>query len=116
MTRDIETLTNIIRICLAVAAFFTTLFPVIYLLFPWQSTRLGRLLMLQAVSFALALDMTLLFTFWMPGDVLVIFWTNALVFFLIAISTCLLTVMLWKTNRDNRLHHNRLYKRRKTDV
>lgn len=116
MTRDVETLTNWIHACLIVAAFFTTLFPVIYLMFPWYTTRLGRLLMLQAVSFAIALDLTLLFAFWEPGDFLIIFWTNALVFTLIAISTGLLTAMLWKTNRDNKTHHNRHYKRRKTDV
>lgn len=115
MTRDVETLTHWIQACLIVAAFFTTLFPVIYLIFPWHTTRLGRLLMLQAVSFALALDITLLFSFWMPGDFLFIFWTNAVVFTLIAISSALLTAMLWKLNRDNKTNKRR-YKRRKTDV
>lgn len=115
MTRDIETLTKLIQICLVIAAFCASSFPVLYAFFPWRSTMLGRLLMLQSISFAVALDLTLLFQFWFPKDILVIFWVNALVFLLIAVATAALTVMLWMTNHPKALNQ-RIYKRRKTDV
>lgn len=98
MSTDVEVLMNWIQACLVAAAIFTTAFPILYLFSPWHSTRLGRLLMLQAVSFALAIDLTLLFQFWVPTNVLIVFWVNFFVFFLIAIATGALTIMLWRTN------------------
>lgn len=115
MTRDIETLTRIVQVCLFIAAFCSTSFPLLYSFFPWRSTKLGRLLMLQSVSFALALDCTLLFQFWFPEDILIIFWINALVFILIAVATASLTWMMWTTNHPKALNQ-RISKRRKTDV
>lgn len=114
MTHDVELLTKWVHTCLAVAAFCSTSFPVLYAFSPWYSTLLGRFLMLQAVSFALAIDMTLLFQFWVPSDILVLFWINAIVFTLIAGATFGLTVMLWRTNHVK--NDLRGFKRRKTDV
>ena len=111
MTTDVDELMNWIRACLVLAAIFTTAFPVLYLFSPWHSTKLGRLLMLQAVAFALAIDLTLLFQFWVPVNVLIVFWMNAAVFFLIAIATGALTIMLWRTNH-RKVDHPR---RRETD-
>jgi len=112
MTTDVDVLMNWIQACLAIAAVFTTAFPFLYLFSPWYSTKLGRLLMLQAVAFALAIDMTLLFQFWVPVNVLIIFWMNAFVFFLIAIATGALTIMLWHTNHKKTDHP----RRRETDA
>jgi hypothetical protein len=113
MTHDVDVLKNWIQACLVLAAIFTTAFPILYLFSPWYSTKLGRLLMLQAVAFAIAIDCTLLFQFWFPSNILVIFWINAIVFFLIAISTGALTLMLWRTNHNKRPPHPM---RRETDA
>lgn len=112
MSTDVDVLMNWITACLVAAAIFTTAFPVLYLFSPWHSTRLGRLLMLQAVAFALAIDLTLLFQFWVPVNVLIVFWMNAAVFFLIAIATGALTIMLWRVNHQKRDHP----RRRETDA
>lgn len=98
MTRDIETLTQIIKWSLFVAAFFTTAFPVLYAFAPWWSTTLGRLLMFMTVSFAIVLDMTVLFQFWQPKDILTYFWIELVCFVLIAISTGALTFMMVRMN------------------
>lgn len=106
MTRDIDILTRIIEICLYTAAFFATAFPVLYLFSPWYSTRIGRLLMLQAFAFALAIDITALFTFWQPEDILFYFWVETVVFVFIAISSALLTWGLWRTNHSKWTIHS----------
>lgn len=102
MTEDIETLKLWIHICLIVAALGTTAFPLLYSLTPWRSTMLGQLVMLQAAAFALAIDLTLLFQFWTPDSILLIFWVNAVVFNLIAISTTALTWAMWRMNRKRK--------------
>lgn len=112
MTTDVDTLMNWVQGCLVAAAIFTTAFPILYLFSPWYSTLLGRLLMLQAISFALAIDFTLLFQFWVPVNVLIVFWMNAAVFFLIAIATGALTIKLWILNH-RKVDHPR---RRETDA
>ena len=71
--------------------------------------------MLQAVAFALAIDLTLLFHFWTPSSILLILWINALVFTMVASSTFALTVMMWKANRKNRFSKS-WPRRRVTDV
>lgn len=93
--------------CLYLAAFFATAFPAVWAWSRWWSTLIGKLLMLQAVAFALALDMTALFQVWHPPEdhVLTLFWVQTIVFTLIAISTCLLTVTMVRMNyirRENR--------------
>ena len=46
----------------AIAAVFANAFPILWaFLSPWHTTRLGKALMLQGVSLAVALDTTLLF-------------------------------------------------------
>jgi hypothetical protein len=84
-----------------VAALCTTAFPILYAFFPWRSTLLGKMLMLQAVAFALAMDGTVIFNLWMPSlNVGVVI--EVIVFGLIAISTAALTALMWKANRSNR--------------
>lgn len=98
MTHDIHTLLHWLRVVLIVAAICATLFPILYLFSHWWSTMLGRLLMLQGVAFALALDVTCLFTYWRPTDILVEFWIDVIVFTLIAVATASLTVMMIRAN------------------
>lgn len=92
MTQDVEVLRMWIRIVLCIAALGSTSFPVLYAFSPWRSSPLGRLFMLQAVSFAAAMDLSLMFSFWRPTNLVVIFWIDALVLTAIAASTILLTI------------------------
>lgn len=103
MTTDPEVLFEWIRYVIIFAAFFTTAFPILYAFSTWYKSRLGRLLMLQAISLALAVDLTLLFTYWVPEHFLSIFFWNVIVFSLIGLSSAGLT---WKMATLN-------YRRRK---
>lgn len=98
MAKDIESLTQWLIGMLTIAGFFSTAFPIVYSFSPWYKSRLGRALMIQAIAFALALDLTLIFHFWTPTNILVIFWTNAVIFTLIAGATAYLT---WKMLKHN---------------
>lgn len=94
MSHHYDRLTAIIQVCLIVAAVFTTAFPIIWALFPWYKRIFGRLLMLQALSFAIVLDFTALFQFWTPTNLLTAFWIEASIFVLIAISSAALSITL----------------------
>jgi len=63
--------------------------------------------MLQAVAFALAVDLTLLFQFWTPSNIYVILWLNLIVFSLIAVATALLTWGMWRINHTKHLVRKR---------
>ena len=120
MTSEAQDLLRWIQTCLAFAAFFSTAFPLLYLFSPWYKTKLGRVLMLQAVAFALAIDLTLIFQFWTPSNIYVILWTNVVVFTLIAIATGLLTWGMWRINHNKwvirRKHKMRTRKKEKIDA
>lgn len=98
MTRDIDTLVRYLLVVVIIAAISSTAVPILYATGPWRAKVLGRLFMLQAVSFALALDMTVLFQFWQPKDILWLFWIQTVVFTLIAISTSALAWLSWRVN------------------
>ncbi len=116
MTRDVDVLTHWIQGCLYVAAFCTTAFPFLYLFSPWYASQLGRCLMLQAVAFALIVDVTVLFQFYHPSDILVYFWVEAFCFSLVAVASAALTVMLWRTNHTGwSIHRIKNFKRRSDD-
>jgi hypothetical protein len=82
-----------------IAAIFCTLFPIMYSFSRWRQFLLGRILMLTMVSLALAVDLTLLFAYWQPKDILVSFWIEVIVFSLIAISTAGMSYKMWQLNR-----------------
>lgn len=98
MTEEVEILVTWTRVFLGLAAFFTTMFPVLYSLARWHETRLGRALMLQGIAFAFVLDLTFVFSFWQPTNILVIFWSNMIGFAAIAATTGYLT---WKMLKHN---------------
>lgn len=98
MTRDIDTLRTWLQWVLGVAAFFTTAFPVLWLFSRWTDSLMGKLLMFWTASFALVLDVSFLFQFWEPHDILVLFWTEALMFTLIAASSAAMTCRLYWVN------------------
>lgn len=94
-----DILTQWILACVIVAAVGTTSVPLTYSFFPWRTRRLGQLFMLQAVSFAVAIDLTALFIIWTPKNIMVLFWINAIVFTGIAISTSALAVVMWQIKK-----------------
>jgi hypothetical protein len=99
MTEDIEVLMFWIKVAVVVASIGTTAVPVLYAFSPWRTYLFGRLFMLQALSFAAAMDLTTLFTFWQPKNILVVFWIDVIVLTAIAISTSLLVIMMWLVPR-----------------
>ena len=107
MTHDIHLLTLWIQGCLILAAISTTAFPVLYAFAPWWSTRLGRGLMIQGIAFALAIDLTLLFTFWETDNILLLFWVNAVVLTLLAFASGYLTWKMLKHNVYIPMHKKR---------
>lgn len=99
MTHNIHTLMLWIKGCLIVAATGTTAVPVIYAFAPWRKRLLGKIFMTKAISFAAFMDMILLFTFWTPKDILILFWVEAVVLTAIAVSTSLQAFMIWRLRR-----------------
>lgn len=100
MTLDLDELLSMwILACIIIAAIGTTTVPILYSCFPWRTRRLGRMFMLQALSFAAAIDLTALFSFWTPKSILVLFWVNAIVFTGIAISTSALAWVMWEIKK-----------------
>lgn len=100
MPQDHETLRSWVQVCLIVAAVCTTAFPVLWSFSRWWTTTLGRLLMLQAVSFAVAMDLTLFFQIYRvpPGHIHLVLWLESVVFGLISLSTLLLTGTMIRLN------------------
>lgn len=99
MTPNIDVLSQLILADVIVAAIGTTAVPLLYSFSAWRSRRLGQLFMMQAISFAAAIDLTALFAFWHPNDVYILFWINAVVFTGIAISTSLLAWFMWQIKK-----------------
>ena len=102
MTRDITVLREWIRVAGIICAICTTAVPIIYSFSPWRSRALGKLFMLQAISFALAIDISVLFSIWIPTDILVVFWVDAIVLTAVAVSTASLAIFIWRMNAPNR--------------
>jgi hypothetical protein len=98
MTQDIEVLRAWIRVVILIAAIGSTSVPLVYSFSAWRERPIGRVMMLQAITFAAAIDMTALFSFWAPTNILVIFWVNVFVLSAIAISTSMLAYMVWSLN------------------
>lgn len=111
---EIKTLEQITLVFLWIAAICSTSFPILYAFSPWYKTQLGRVVMLQAGAFALALDVTLMAKYWRPEDPVHLFLINTIVFGVIALATGSMTFLLWKANYEvKRKDHNQ--KRRSTD-
>ena len=96
MTRDVEVLRAWLLVVVVIAAIGATAVPIIYSFLPWRKHRIGAAFMVQAISFAVALDMSVLFAFWTPEDILILFWVEAMMFTAIAAST---TTLAWITIR-----------------
>lgn len=103
MSQDMSSVLMVwILICLVVACISVTTFPIMYSFTAWKSTALGKLLMFQAVAFALAMDFTLVAQFIQPMDTWVLFGANAFIFTLIAVSTSMMTYQMWRLNHPKK--------------
>lgn len=112
MTQDIETLRAWIRVVQFIACICATAFPIFYAFSRWYASWLGRLLMLQGVALAAALDASLIFQFMRDNpNVMLRFVVYALVLTLIAIATAALTFMVVRMNYHRYLQHIRFGKK-----
>lgn len=102
MTKDAEVLIFLIKVMCVIASIGTTAVPILYAFSPWKTRLFGRLFMLQAIAFAAAVDLSTLFVFWQPKNILVVFWIDVIVLTAIAVSTSLLTLMMWLVPRRER--------------
>ena len=103
ITRDMELAVIIGRLVLIVATLTTTSFPVLYAFSPWYRAPLGRAIMMQAVTLALAIWLKFVLTFFLAdGPRGFLLWTNVVVLVLITIATSALTYLLWKIRRNAR--------------
>lgn len=107
MTHDARVLMDWIKVVTIVAAVCTTSVPVIYSFSPWYRSMLGRLFMMKALSFALAMDLSVVFMFWKPSNILILFWIDAIVLTIIAGSTAALAVLIWKMNHPKEKRDSR---------
>lgn len=117
MTRDVDVLTAWLLIVVVIAAISATAVPVLYSRSNWRSRPLGKRFMAQAISFAAALDTTVLFQFWHP-DILVMFWMETAIFTVIALSTFGMALKVWKLRNPGEvkikmLFSNKVYERLK---
>lgn len=103
MTTDVETLRMYMRGALIFAAIGCTAWPVLYSFSPWRSRPIGKLLMLQAVVIAAVFDISVIFSFWAPQSISLIFWTNMILLLGIGITmwiqTISVAVMQYSKNR-----------------
>jgi hypothetical protein len=102
MTKDIETMKMWIHVAITVAAFCTSMVPILYSFSRWRSRILGQLFMFQAVSFALAVDITLMLTVWQPRSIKVDFWLQMISLMAISISTISLSIKMWLLNHPKK--------------
>jgi hypothetical protein len=102
MTRDPATLHEIVRIFIIIGAIATTSFPILYSFVPWYASQVGRVLMLKAMTFALLMDIILLFQFWRPTDILTVFWIQVFMYSLISVQATAMSFLLIRLNFRNR--------------
>lgn len=108
MPEDIETLKRWIEVCLVIAGLCASLIPTLYVFSTWNQSWLGRAFMSYTVTIALVLDITAIFQFWHPNDVPTLFWVNAVVFSLIAVSSIFLAAVLWNVNYKKHIRRRKL--------
>lgn len=97
MNADLDALRLWIRVVLIIAAICTTSVPIIFAFYPWRARPFGKLFMVQAISFAVAMDLSVVFSFWSPLNYFALFWVRAIMLTAIAGSTAAITIamLLW---------------------
>lgn len=96
MPHDVQTVMQVSRIFLAIAAVCVTTFPVLYgVLSPWYKSHLGRAVLVQSVAVALAIDISAYGQFWaITNDLHKILVINVVFLAFIAVASLYLTAML----------------------
>lgn len=98
MNQNPGNLLHVLHAVLIIAAILATGFPIFYSTTAWYETALGRILMLQAWSFAALLDTTVVFQYWTPLDIRIIMWIDIGLFIFLSIAKASLIYMVWKLN------------------
>jgi len=99
MTHDVQMLITWIRVVQVIGSVSITGLVLIYSTRPWWTTTFGRLFMLLAISFMVAMDLTTIFSFWRPRDIRIMLWLDAIFLTGIAVSTTLLAIRIWSAGR-----------------
>lgn len=94
-----------IRIFVVGAAICATSVPVIYAFYPWRTRGLGKVFMLQAFTFAVTMDISALFSFWRPRNLLFVFIVDLLILLGIGVSTLTMALFIWKLNHPRKGRH-----------
>lgn len=94
MAENLDLLMFWYRVVCVVCSITTTAVPVLYAFTPWRTRLFGKLFMVQAISFAVAMDMSTLFAFWQPSNILIVFWVSIAMLSAIGFSTAGLAVMM----------------------
>lgn len=102
MTRDAEVLRVYILVIVTMASIGTTSIPVIYAFSAWRSSPLGRAYMVKAITFAVTMDLTLLFMFWRPSNIMIRFWINAILLTAVAMTSAWMAWNIWRIGHPNR--------------
>jgi hypothetical protein len=98
MAQDPGDLLHWLHAILIITAILATCFPLIYGTTAWYETMLGRILMLQGVSFALLFDTIMVFTYWQPLNITIQMWIYIGLFIFLALAKSLMIYMVWKLN------------------
>ena len=99
---ELEGLIHWTEFCLVMACVSTLAFPALYAFSPWYKSALGRLVMLQSATLALAINLTAFFYFWTPTNLKLALVINAIVISAIAVTSALMTWMLWNVNHSKK--------------
>ena len=104
MPQDVQTVMHVSRIFLAIAAVAVTMFPLLYgLLSPWYTSHLGRAVLLQSLSIAMAIDISAYGQFWaITTDLHKILVINVVFLGLISLTSLYLTATLIYYNFTHR--------------
>lgn len=94
MPSDVQTVLYWSRVFLIIAAISVTAFPLLYAFSPWYRSRLGRAVMLQSVSVALAVDLSAIFQFKEITNLHVVLMINIGVLAFISVTSLYLTATL----------------------
>lgn len=96
MPHDVQTVMHVSRVFLAIAAVAVTIFPLLYgTLSPWYRSHLGRAVLLQSVSIAMAIDISAYGQFWaITEDLHKILIINVIFLGLITLTSLYLTAAL----------------------
>jgi hypothetical protein len=103
MPKDMETVIEYIKIMLVVTGICVSLFPILYLFSPWYRSHLGRAVMIQSMSVAFAIDISVVRAYWLQDmTVTALFLLNLVILAFIAGASMYLVVMLLYYNFQNR--------------